>query len=427
MVETRKSSRADTVQQITTPGGLKVWLVENYAVPLIALDFVLAGGAAQDPVGKAGAATMLAGLLDEGAGPYDAEAFHKELDTYAIEMSFGADHDHFSGRMRTLNKHLRPAFDLLRLALNEAGLEYETIERVRGQLLAGIRRDAHDPHELASAAWRELAFPNHPYSHATHGTLGSVAAVTRADLLSLRTNCFTQDGLHIAVVGAIDAKTLSAELDQVFATLPQTGARITVPAIDIQNLGVRKIIPLDIPQATIQFGLPGIARHDPDHVAGFIVNHIFGGGSFSARLFKEVREKRGLAYSVHSGLATYEHTSLLMGSTSTKNERALESLSVIEDEIAKMASDGPTEEELVQAKKYLTGSYALRFDTSTKIASQLVHLSTEGFTPAYLDERNLMIEAVTLADARRVARRLFADKKLLVTIAGKPDNVEAQE
>ena len=426
MAESLKSSRADTVQHITTPGGLKVWLVENYAVPLIALNFALVGGAAQDPAGKAGAATMLSGLLDEGAGPYDAEAFHKELDTYAIEMSFGADHDHFSGRMRSLRKHIRPAFDLLRLALNEARLDADTIERVRSQLLAGIKRDAHDPHELASAAWRELAFPGHPYSQATHGTLDSVAAVTRDDLLALHRQCFTRDGLHIAVVGAIDAQTLSAELDQVFGSLPERGQRLSIPAIELHNLGTRKIIDLDIPQATIQFGLPGIARHDPDHVAGFVVNHIFGGGSFSARLFKEVREKRGLAYSVHSGLATYEHTALLMGSTSTKNERALESLSVIEDEIAKMAAEGPTEDELIQAKKYLTGSYALRFDTSSKIASQLVHLSTEGFTPAYLDERNALIEAVTLDDARRVARRLFADKKLLVTIAGKPENVAEQ-
>ena len=426
MVEALKSSRADSVQQIVTPGGIKVWLVENYAVPLIAMEFSISGGAAQDPAGKAGAATMLAGLLDEGAGSYDAEAFHKELDTYAIEMSFGADHDHFSGRMRSLKKHIRPAFDLLSLAVNEARLEAETIERVRGQMLAGIKRDAHDPHELTGAAWRELAFPNHPYSQSTHGTLESVAALTRDDLLVMRRNCFARDGLYITVVGAIDARTLSAELDQVFGGWAETGARAVVAPVEIQNLGVRKIINLDIPQATIQFGLPGIARHDPDHVAGFMVNHIFGGGSFSARLFKEVREKRGLAYSVHSSLATFEHAALFMGSTSTKNERALESLHVIEEEIAKMANEGPTEEELIQAKKYLTGSYALRFDTSSKIASQLVHLQMDNFTPDYLDERNRMIEAVDIDQARRVSRRLFAGQNLLVTMAGKPEPVEAE-
>ena len=421
MTESVTKSRAATVQQIVTPRGVKAWLVENYAVPLIAVEVAVLGGASQDASDKSGAATMFAGLLDEGAGAYDSEGFHKELDTYAIEMSFGADQDHFSAHMRSLSKHSGRAFELLGLALNEARFDEEPIERVRGQMIAGIKRDAHDPHTMASAAWRELAFPGHVYSRDTDGTLDSVAGLARADLTGLRRSCFAREGLHIAVVGAIDAKTLSAELDRIFGDWPIQASRVVIPAIEIQNLGARKIIDLDIPQATIQFGLPGIARHDPDFISGFVLNHIFGGGSFSARLFREVREKRGLAYSVHSGLATYKQTTMLMGSTSTKNERALESLSVIEDEIAKMVNEGPTEEELIQAKKYLTGSYALRFDTSTKIANQLVHLQLDDFKPDYLDQRNSLIEAVDMAGLRTAAQRLFAGKKLLVTIAGRPE------
>ena len=155
-------------------------------------------------------------------------------------------------------------------------------------------------------------------------------------------------------------------------------------------------------------------------MAGMVVNHILGGGIFTARLFREVREKRGLAYSVYTQLATYNHTHFLMGGTSTKNERALESLEVIQGEIRAMGADGPTEEELDKARKYLTGSYALRFDTSTKIANQLVQLQVEGFGVEYLDQRNGMIDAVTLADAKRVSARLYGDGALLVTAAGRP-------
>ena len=416
-------SRAATVQQVVSPLGVKAWLVEDYAVPLVALEFAVNGGTAQDPKGKAGAANMLAALLDEGAGPHQSEDFHKELDNYAIEMSFGADRDYFSGRMRVLKKHIRPAFDLLALALNDARLDEEPIERVRGQMIAGIKRDAHDPHDLAATAWRELAFPGHAYASPGDGTLESVTALTREDLVQMRANCFARDALSIAVVGAIDAATLAAELDLAFGAWPLQGARARIAPVEMQNGGTRKIIDVDIPQATIQFGLRGIARHDPDHIPSVVVNHILGGGVFSARLFREVREKRGLAYSVHSSVATFQQAALFVGGTSTKNERALESLQVIEEEIAKMAEDGPTAEELASAKKYLTGSYALRFDTSTKIASQLMHLQLEGFSPAYLDERNVMIEAVDLPTAKRVAHRLFSGQKLLVTVAGRPEGM----
>ena len=158
-------------------------------------------------------------------------------------------------------------------------------------------------------------------------------------------------------------------------------------------------------------------------MTGLVVNHILGGGVFSARLFREVREKRGLAYTVYTQLATYDHAHFLMGSTSTKNGRALESLQVIQGEIRAMGADGPTDDELDKAKKYLTGSYALRFDTSTKIANQLVQLQVEGFGTEYLDQRNAMIDAVTMADAQRVCARLFGDGALLVTAAGRPDGM----
>ncbi len=423
MSDVKTKSRASTVQQIVTASGIRAWLVEDYAVPLIAVEFCVDGGAAQDTAGKSGSAGMLAGLLDEGAGKFDSEGFHEQLDNYAIEMSFGAGYDYFSGRMRVLTKHFTPAFDLLKLALNDATLAEEPLERVRAQMIAGIKRDAHDPHHLANEAWRELAYADHAYSRASDGTLDSVAALQRGDLTQLRHNCFARDSLHIAVVGAISAADLSRHLDDVFGAWPEKGSRSVVKDAGLNGLGLRKIVEVDVPQATIQFGMAGISRKDPDHVPGFVVNHILGGGVFSARLFREVREKRGLAYSVHTSLSTSKHSALFIGSTSTKNERAMESLSVIEDEIAKMAADGPTEEELVSAKKYLTGSYALRFDTSSKIASQLNNLQSEGFEPGYLDQRNAMIDGVTMVEAKQVAKRLFEGKKLLVTMAGKPEGV----
>ena len=419
-IQTKPASRASTVQKVVSAGGLEAWLVEDYAVPLVAFDFAFAGGASQDPDGKAGTASMLAALLDEGAGPYDADAFHRAMDEKAVEISFSADRDTFHGRMKTLTRHLDDAADLLTLATCSPRLDTDAIERVRSQMVAGLKRELKDPDALAGKAWREAAFGGHPYGRPTRGDLDSVAAITREDLAALKPRLMARDNLKIAVVGAIDAAHLAEIIDRVFAALPAKGDLTPVSDTTIANLGERRIVDVDVPQSTIRFGLPGIPRHDPDFWAGVVVNHVLGGGVFSARLFKEVREKRGLAYSVHSQLASLDHTAMFSGGTSTKNERAGESLSVIEDEIRKLCEDGPTEDELDKAKKYLIGSYALRFDTSTKIAGNLSHLQIEGYPVEFLDERNGRIDAVTLPEAKRVAKRLFEGKKLLVAAAGRP-------
>ena len=416
-------SRASKVQQLVSPKGVTAWLVEDYAVPLVALEFAMRGGGSQDPEGKAGASAMLAALFDEGAGKYDSEAFHQALEEKAIELSFGSDRDALSGRLRTLTKNIDAAFELLRLAVNETRLDPEPLERVRGQLAAGIRSEANDPDAMAGNAWRKHAFPHHPYGHPSRGTLDSVARISRDDLVALRGKGLARDTLKIAIVGAIDAARATALLDRVFGDLPARAQLQAIPDIAVHGLGGRHVVDLNIPQATIRFGAPGIARKDDDHIAAVVINHILGGGVFSARLFKEVREKRGLAYSVYSQLATYDHSNVFAGGTSTKNERSAESLAVIEGEIADLAAKGPTAEELDKAKKYLIGSYDLRFDSSSKIASQLVNLQTEGFGVDYLDERNPLIGAVSMNDARRVAKRLLGGGKLLVTVAGRPEGM----
>ncbi len=413
-------SRAATVQTIRSPGGVEAWLVEDYAVPLVAAQFAFRGGASQDAASAPGLATLLAGLLDEGAGPYDSAGFHEAIDDLAVHMHFSADRDYAAGHFQTLSKNLDAAFELMRLAVCEARLEQASIERVTAQLVASLRRELKDPDAVASRTFRAAAFANHPYGRATRGEIETMPALTRASLLDMRDRMFARDNLIVAVVGAIDAATLGAQLDRVFGALPEKSRLDPVAPVEIGGLGSRIVATVDVPQATIRFGRAGLDRNDPDFVAGIVVNHILGGGAFTARLFREVREKRGLAYSVYSHLQNYDRAAMLLGGTSTKNERAAESLAVIEEQIRDLAENGPTEDELAKARKFLIGSYALRFDTSTKIAGNLLHLQLEGRTPSYLDDRNRLVAAVTLDDAKRAARRLFGDGELLVTVAGKP-------
>jgi zinc protease len=413
-------SRAATVQKIVSKGGIEAWLVEDYAVPLVALEFAFKGGASQDPAGKPGVASLLAGLLDEGAGSYDSHAFHHVLDDYALEISFSADRDILTGRMQTLARHTDKAFELLRLCVNEARLDDEPFERVKSQITAGLKREINDPDYAALRAFRNFSYPGHPYGAPVRGALESLPGLTQADLIAMRAAIFGRDGLKIAAVGAIDAATLSKHIDDVFGPLPEKASLVEIPDVTVAGIGTRHVVDLDIPQSTIRFGRQGLGRKDPDFVPATVVNHVLGGGVFSARLFREVREKRGLAYSAYSQLVTFDHGAMLVGSTSTKNERAAEAMEVVGNEIRSLAEQGPTEEELDKAKKYLIGSYALRFDTSTKIAGHLVHLQTDGYDVGYLDERNKLIGAVTMDDAQRAASRLLDKGELLVVVAGRP-------
>ncbi len=416
----KQSSRGETVQRVKAACGVEAWLVESYAVPLIALEFAVGGGGSQDPQGKEGLASLLAGLLDEGAGPYDSRAFHRRVEDLAIHLGFGADRDHLAGHFQSLTRTLDEGFELFGLALNAPRFEAEAVTRVRGQLAASIKREANDPDAMVAKAFREAAFPGHAYGRPLRGDLDSLERLGRSDIEGLRIKLFGRENLKIAVVGAIDAATLAQKLDAVFGEWAQSAQLAATPEVAVANVGERRVIDLDVPQSTFRFGRAGVAKTDPDYFAAVVVNHVLGGGAFTSRLFTEVREKRGLAYSVYSHLQDYRHAAALFGGAATKNERAGETLGVIEEECRRLASEGPSAEELDKAKKYLVGSYALRFDTSTKIASQLVRLQLDGEEPSYLDTRNEKIEGVTLDQARAVAKRLLGDGNLLVAVVGKP-------
>jgi zinc protease len=417
---------ATTVKRLVSPSGIVAWLVEDHAVPVIALDFAFAGGANEDPADKPGVAHMVASLLDEGAGDLDAVAFHDRLAGHAIELGFTAGRDNFHGSVRTLTENRDVAFDLLRLALTGARFDAEAVERIRTQVLSGLRRDSTNPGDIASRRWWETAFPDHPYGRSTRGTADTVAHISADDLKSYTRHAFARDTLKISVVGDLDAAAAGKLIDEVFGSLPAKAELSPVAAVAPKGLGRRIVVDLDVPQAIVVFGGLGIARRDPDFIPAFIINHILGGGVMSSLLYTEVREKRGLAYGIRTSLVPLEHAALFTGSTGTRSDKTGETLQIIEDEIARFAGTGPTDEELAKAKSFLEGSYALAFDTSTKIAGMLVQIQLDNLGIDYIDRRNGLIRAVTAADVKRVAKRLL-NGAMLVTVVGRPLGVTSSE
>ncbi len=414
------------IERIVSPGGIEAWLVREASVPLVAMNFAFVGGANQDPALKPGVGHMTAALLDEGAGEYDARAFQEQMETNAVELSFRNHRDELRGSLRVLNDRKDKGFELLRLALTAPRFDTDAIERVRAQMLTGLRRETTNPNDIANRLWWRTAFPDHPYGRPVNGTLDSVPLITRDDVKDFATRVFARERLKIAVVGNIDAAELAPLLDRIFGGLPQKAALAPVPPVDMADAGRRVFIDLKVPQAVLSFGATGIARKDPDFIPAFIVNHILGGGSFSSRLYREVREKRGLVYSVYSYLLPLDRAALFMGGTQTSADRTDETLDLIQAEIARIAADGPTTEELEKAKSYLKGSYALNFDTSSKIANQLVQIQLDDLGIDYIDRRESLIDKVTLADASRVARRLLSGG-LLVTVVGRAGETAKKE
>ena len=413
---------AVNVEVVVTPRGLKLWLVRSHAVPLVSLEFAMRGGAAQDPAKKAGLSALMAGLLDEGAGDLDSQAFHRALDEKAVEMSFHCDRDHWSGRMRTLTKNLDRAAELLRLAVNAPRFDEEPFERVREHMNARLRHDANDPATLANRNWKAKAFPHHPYGQPADGSLETLARIERDDLVNAAAHGIARDELMIAVVGAIDEKGAAALIDKAFGDLPAKGDLKAIADAEFAGLGTIDRVDLDVPQSTIRFGRPSLRRDDPDFIASIVAAHVLGGsGNMTSRLFREVREKRGLAYTVFGAFYSLEHGAYFYGGTTTKNERARESFDVASAEIRDVALNGLNEQELKKGKTYLIGSYPLRFDTSAKIASQLIHIQLERRAPDWLVERNREIASVTMKSVKRAAHRAFGDGALHTTVVGRPE------
>lgn len=416
---------AVTVERVVSPGGIEAWLVRDTMVPLFAIEFSFRGGAALDPAGKAGLADMTTSLLDEGAGDLDSQAFQQRLADLAVEMSFSAGSDTIRGSFKTLNRNRDEAVDLLRLALTAPRFDADAVERIRQQTLAMLARKSSEPDEIASRVWWKAVFPDHPYGRPVEGTAQSIAAIQVADLRKLVAERFARDQLIVGVVGDITPEELGPLLDRAFGTLPAKGTPVRLPEAKLAAAGQTFVVREDVPQSVAVFGQAGLKRDDPDYYTAVVMNYVLGGGSFSSRLYKEVREKRGLAYSVYSYLSPMHAAAVLAGGVSTRNARVGESLAVIRKEWARMRDGGATENELDDAKTYLTGSFPLRFTSTDRIARMLVGMQYNDLGIDYIDRRNKYIGAVTREDVARVARSLLKPDALTVVVVGNPQDVEA--
>ena len=416
---------AVTVEEVVSPGGVTAWLVRDHSVPLLSIEYSFRGGAAIDPAGREGLSDMTASLLDEGAGELDSQAFQRALDDQSIRLSFSAGMATFRGSLKTLNRHRGEAVELLRLALTAPRFDDGAVERIRQQKLAGLARESTDPDSIAGRVWWRAVFPDHPYGLPTEGTVASVGAITAAEMRQLVADRFARDSLIVGVVGDIEPAELGAVLDRAFGGLPARAKPFEVAEATPPDAGETFVLRRDLPQSVVVFGHGGLKRDHPDYYTAYVMNYVLGGGGFASRLYEEVRENRGLAYSVYSYMSPLGAAAVYIGGVSTENSRVGESLAVIRAEWARMRDHGVTGPELRDAKTYLTGSFPLRFTSTNRIARMLVSMQYNELGIDYIERRNAFIEAVTGEDIARVAKSLLKPDGLTVVVVGDPEGVEA--
>ena len=418
-------AEAVEIKRVVSPGGIQAWLVEDHKVPLIAVEFAFEDtGSTADPSGKPGVANLTASLLDEGAGELKSQEFLKTLADNSITLSFSAGRDEFRGGMKALTAKRDLAVDMLSKALTQPRFDSEAVERIRLAVMANIKSNQANPNWIAQRAFSGTVFGEHPYGQPTDGTLESVQAITVDDMRDFVRRRLAKDNLVVGVVGDITPGELGPLLDRMFGGLPEKAERAIPPEATLKSVGDILLVDRGLPQTIFVMGEEGLKRSDPDWYAASVMNYVLGGGGFNSRLMEEVREKRGLTYGVSSSLVPYDHAALITAGGSTVNAKAGEALDLIRVEWRRMAVDGVTDEELKNAKAYLTGSFALRLTSTDRIAGMLVQIQLDELGIDYLTKRDEFINRVTRADVLRVARRLLDPAKLTIVMVGQPQGIE---
>lgn len=418
-------ARAIDIQQITSPGGIKAWLVEDHSIPFTALSLMFKGGASLDAPDKRGAVNLMTALLEEGAGERDSVQYAEAVEALGARFGFDVGDDALTVSARMLTENRDQAADLLHQALTRPRFDADAVERVRAQVQSVIRSEATDPQAIASKELARQAWGDHPYATSINGTAATVAALTRDDLVDAAARVMARDRVVIAAAGDIDARDLGLLIGRILGDLPAKGTAPLPEPATLDLTGGVTVIDWDSPQTVVTFAQAGLPISDPDYFAAVVADHILGGGGFSSRLMDQIREKRGLTYGVGTGLANGLFGQTWQGGMASANEKVAEAVGLIRSEWDRFARDGVTQAELDNAKTYLTGEYPLRFDGNAKIAGILAGMQLIGLPADYVNTRNSRVEAVTAADVQRVSRRLLHADQIRFVLVGRPQGIAA--
>ena len=412
---------ATEIQEVTSPSGIKAWLVEDHSIPFTALNLAFRGGASLDAPGKRGAINLMTHTLEEGAGEMDATAFAAATEDLGARITFDVSDDALAVSSQLLTENRDQAAALIGAALSDPLFAEDAVARVKGQVMSLVRSEENDPNAIARTALAKSIWGAHPYGSSINGTVDTLTPLGPQDMVEAKNRVIARDRVIVGAAGDITPEELGLLIDEILSGLPETG---TVPLPDQASFSpdaATEVIDWDSPQTVVAFALPGPEMDDPDYFAAFVANRIFGGGGFSSRLMEEIREERGLTYGVYTALVNGVYGPSWMGGMSSSNASVAEAVTLLRGELARMA-DGVSDKELADAKTYLTGEYPLRWDGNGKIAGILAGMQLIGLPIDYPEKRSAMIEAVTAEDVARVSAERLTDDHLHLVLVGRPEH-----
>ena len=405
------------IEHWVSPSGARVFFVESRVLPILDVQVDFAAGSMFDPAGKSGTAALTRSTLDLGAGTRDETAIAEQLADIGATLGGGADTDRTSVAVRTLAapEKRNAAIDILKNVLQAPRYDLAIVEREKARTVAGLKEALTRPDAIAGKAFWSALYPTHPYGR--QATPESVAALTRDDLAAHHARYYTAANARITLVGDLSRAEAEKIAESLAAGLP-VGAAATLPAPPVVAPGKTVALPHPASQAHVLIGLPAIERGNPDFFPLLVGNYTLGGGGFVSRLMKEVRDKRGYAYSVYSYFSPLRQTGPFQIGLQTKRAQAQEAIKVTRDVLDGFLKEGPNADELAAAKANLTGSFPLRLDSNRKILDNVAVIGFYGLPLDWLDRYQAQVQAVTV-DAVKDAfsRRVRPADLMTVTVA----------
>ena len=415
------ASAGPKIQQWTLDNGARVYFVETHELPMLQIRAVFDAGASRDPANRAGLAGLTSTMLDEGTGDLTADDIAGRFEGLGAEFGAGIDRDMATVDLRSLSDSalLDPALDLFANILTAPSFPETSLERQRQQALVALQKDMQSPGAIADKAFYRELYGDHPYAHDPQGDESSLKTITREDLLGYHRSYYVGANVWLVMVGDASKREARKIAERVVGHLPAGHAAVPIPLVRKLDAARQKQVAFPATQTHIILGQPGVRRGDPDYFPLYVGNYILGGGGLVSRLSTEVREKRGLSYSVYSYFLPLRQAGPFIVGLQTKNAQRDQALKLVRQVISDFVAKGPTEEELGAAKKHITGGFPLRLDSNGKIAENLAVIAFYGLPLTYLDDFIPRIEAVTVEQIRNAFRqRVLPDKMVTVVVGG---------
>jgi zinc protease len=382
------------------------------------MSFSFKGGALLDPSGKEGATNLMVSLLDEGTENFKENKLKLSLKENGTKISLSAEKEKIEGTFQVVSSQIQEGFWLLYESINKPLFNSEDITKIKKQIQASIKIDKSVVSTQASNKFNESFFKNSLFSRNLKGTSKSLKKISRNDILKIHKESFTKNNLTIGVAGDIDSENAKKYIDYVFGELPSSKAKRKTPPFKNLEKG-KEFIEMETPQSTIVFGQRGFGRKNKDYFAARVLNYVLGGGGFQSRLYKEVREKNGLVYSIYSYLMPYESDGVIIGGFQTRNKNVNETILKVKQEWKKMKNQGISSNELKEAKTYYKGSFSRNFTSTISIATLLKVVQYYDLGKDYFANRSEIIDNLNLKEINSLASRLFDEKNLFFMIVGK--------